>query len=108
MPHLCATKPAVVLRTPNPYFTLRLKLMEEASWKYLVGQEISPMLKLNITACAIIWLSKTKSSEFSSSGRVSSNSREKARNPVWYSDSFTRSEERRVGKECRSRWSPYH
>ena len=22
--------------------------------------------------------------------------------------SFTRSEERRVGKECRSRWSPYH
>ena len=24
---------------------------------------------------------------------------------VWFS---TRSEERRVGKECRSRWSPYH
>ena len=23
-------------------------------------------------------------------------------------DSDTRSEERRVGKECRSRWSPYH
>ena len=23
-------------------------------------------------------------------------------------DGFTRSEERRVGKECRSRWSPYH
>ena len=23
-------------------------------------------------------------------------------------DSFARSEERRVGKECRSRWSPYH
>ena len=22
--------------------------------------------------------------------------------------SFSRSEERRVGKECRSRWSPYH
>ena len=27
----------------------------------------------------------------------------------WTGDSFTgRSEERRVGKECRSRWSPYH
>ena len=25
-----------------------------------------------------------------------------------YSESYTRSEERRVGKECRSRWSPYH
>ena len=24
------------------------------------------------------------------------------------SDSRSRSEERRVGKECRSRWSPYH
>ena len=23
-------------------------------------------------------------------------------------DQFLRSEERRVGKECRSRWSPYH
>ena len=23
-------------------------------------------------------------------------------------DGFHRSEERRVGKECRSRWSPYH
>ena len=23
-------------------------------------------------------------------------------------ESVTRSEERRVGKECRSRWSPYH
>ena len=26
---------------------------------------------------------------------------------IWYTAS-TRSEERRVGKECRSRWSPYH
>ena len=25
-----------------------------------------------------------------------------------YERSFDRSEERRVGKECRSRWSPYH
>src|SRR2546421_1023924 len=26
----------------------------------------------------------------------------------WKFDSHHRSEERRVGKECRSRWSPYH
>ena len=25
-----------------------------------------------------------------------------------FNDVLTRSEERRVGKECRSRWSPYH
>ena len=31
--------------------------------------------------------------------------------PIVYIESYnylTRSEERRVGKECRSRWSPYH
>ena len=27
--------------------------------------------------------------------------------PVFY-EVLARSEERRVGKECRSRWSPYH
>ena len=26
----------------------------------------------------------------------------------WNNLGFGRSEERRVGKECRSRWSPYH
>ena len=26
----------------------------------------------------------------------------------WAKDRVNRSEERRVGKECRSRWSPYH
>ena len=28
--------------------------------------------------------------------------------PEVQADAFNRSEERRVGKECRSRWSPYH
>ena len=28
--------------------------------------------------------------------------------PIMYPMKGTRSEERRVGKECRSRWSPYH
>ena len=26
----------------------------------------------------------------------------------WLKNNLLRSEERRVGKECRSRWSPYH
>ena len=26
----------------------------------------------------------------------------------WFEGNYARSEERRVGKECRSRWSPYH
>ena len=32
----------------------------------------------------------------------------KAKNNDEEYNSFDRSEERRVGKECRSRWSPYH
>ena len=27
---------------------------------------------------------------------------------LYFGDGIYRSEERRVGKECRSRWSPYH
>ena len=44
-PHLWARKLNVVASTPSPYCTLRLKLIDEASSKYFVGQEISPMLK---------------------------------------------------------------
>ena len=33
---------------------------------------------------------------------------EKSANRITMKDILTRSEERRVGKECRSRWSPYH
>ena len=30
------------------------------------------------------------------------------RGAITFTADLTRSEERRVGKECRSRWSPYH
>ena len=49
-------------------------------------------------------------------GEVSSHNqggeREENFSPVYthlmHVQAFARSEERRVGKECRSRWSPYH
>src|ERR1039458_10879289 len=31
-----------------------------------------------------------------------------SRSTIWLKAMVRRSEERRVGKECRSRWSPYH
>ena len=34
--------------------------------------------------------------------------REKQVEKFWKDEKIFRSEERRVGKECRSRWSPYH
>ena len=42
---LAMTYFATVPSTPNPYRTLLLKLMEDASLKYLVGQLSSPILK---------------------------------------------------------------
>jgi hypothetical protein len=42
----------------------RLKLMEDASLKYFVGQVISAISKPALQIWATIWLSKTKSSEF--------------------------------------------
>jgi hypothetical protein len=44
----------VVATTPNPYFTLRRKLIDEASSKYFVGQETSPMRRQNRTHWASI------------------------------------------------------
>src|ERR1035441_9255241 len=35
-------------------------------------------------------------------------SRNEHKNELWVRKNAKRSEERRVGKECRSRWSPYH
>ena len=45
----------------------------------------------------LLW--KGRKNAFGAVGRVS---------PTYYVQDGVRSEERRVGKECRSRWSPYH
>ena len=37
-----------------------------------------------------------------------SHTRASQRRTTWRTEGTSRSEERRVGKECRSRWSPYH
>src|SRR5271169_1291809 len=66
-------------RQPKPYFTLRRKLIEDASLKYLVGQLTSPIVKPCHKICASIWLSKTKSSEFRDRSIFSRTSRENAR-----------------------------
>src|SRR5258708_37714419 len=60
------------------------------------------------------WLSKQKSFAYSHQEFTFTARRETRRNGAsfWYAyktiNKKTRSEERRVGKECRSRWSPYH
>ena len=48
---------------------------------------------------------KIKQKEFKWQGKLST---EKRKVTQCYQSEHRRSEERRVGKECRSRWSPYH
>ena len=43
MPDFCSANFKLVPNTPNPYLTLRAKLIEDASAKYRVGQETSPI-----------------------------------------------------------------
>src|SRR6266850_8306318 len=45
IPSLASRNLNPTLRQPKPYFTLRRKLMEEASLKYFVGQLTSPIVK---------------------------------------------------------------
>ena len=66
------------------------------------------MNKLLITALAALTLAACSSTWSDAKDDTSRNwdKTENAAERGW--DKTTRSEERRVGKECRSRWSPYH
>ena len=58
-----------------------------------------------ISACLLSALLATTALPFS---KVEAKSKWVEINGVNYEINRMRSEERRVGKECRSRWSPYH
>src|SRR2546422_7845551 len=65
------------------------------------------------TRCSRDWSSDVCSSDLNNVFRVDQNSSELYLAPppgklVDCANNVMRSEERRVGKECRSRWSPYH
>jgi len=104
-PSLCATRLPVLSSITGPYFALLVRLVEDAHSKYSVRQEPSPILNRNMTACAMIWLSKIESSGFSSNASVSSNLREVARNRVWYSESLN--PEKRFWKAVRNLLANY-
>ena len=58
---------------------------------------------------AVIGITITVSLVFIAYDNVYEQAKEKSDSrAVIIKDNITRSEERRVGKECRSRWSPYH
>src|SRR5256885_4165790 len=66
-----------------------------------------PILRAYSSAVRMRWLETTglPSSETATAPAPTISPNSESRSPFWPTE---RSEERRVGKECRSRWSPYH
>ena len=77
---------------------LTLVSYTDADWEGSIDdKKITSGATLYLGECLVYWLSKKKPSVSLSTTEVE------------YIEAATcRSEERRVGKECRSRWSPYH
>src|SRR5256885_16185958 len=71
--------------------------------------EIVGLLILIVLFPVGIWITRSTPAEMGllPDGAISSALQEE-KNSATVSSSSGRSEERRVGKECRSRWSPYH
>ena len=83
----------------------------ESFESFVTGRTDGTISRYSLGDPAISWRSKYES-EFLVSRDGFSQLRNPALGPLEVSvdgvSHLTRSEERRVGKECRSRWSPYH
>ena len=78
-----------------------LQGFEALDWKYETDQHMA----LSVSDSNIQTIQKAAEENALA---VSFGFLEKAGNKIYSSQLTIRSEERRVGKECRSRWSPYH
>ena len=67
--------------------------------------DISVLFVVLLTAFATFWSIKKDTADYSDYIR---NGGEQDADRFYTGRARIRSEERRVGKECRSRWSPYH
>ena len=62
------------------------------------------MAKMKLKTCS----GAKKRFKMTASGKIKRNASKRRHILTKKTTKLTRSEERRVGKECRSRWSPYH
>ena len=91
----------------------RKKIIENINIEIPKGS-ITALIGLNgagksTTIKHILGLLRPMDGEIKVNGITIRENNEKYRKSISYiPESTTRSEERRVGKECRSRWSPYH
>src|SRR5260221_7549019 len=100
----------VLPRMPNPPTYSKVNPADTPILTLQIGSDTLPLEKVNDLADTVI---AQKLSEVSGVGLVTIEGNQKPAvrvriNPPALAAQGLRSEERRVGKECRSRWSPYH
>src|SRR3989454_12105963 len=92
----------------NPYGELATMAAVQQKWGD-VDQYTSQMLKLNpYVVPEIYFYSAVANYNLQKLDLAERRAREAAKADAQHRIPRIRSEERRVGKECRSRWSPYH
>src|SRR3712207_9486264 len=89
---------------PDPFWgsnELELQWIEETDWEYSTSFDVPD----DLLACEHVDL---VADGLDTLATITLNGQEVARTENMFVGYRFRSEERRVGKECRSRWSPYH
>ena len=101
---------ATASRKPRPGLTLIVFLLAiGAMFGIMASVGIwSPKLGLDLQGGMTITLTATNSTVEKDSLELARNIIQKRVDGLGIGEADDRSEERRVGKECRSRWSPYH
>ena len=85
-----------------------LAMVPKGVWMALTGVVAVPMI-VAVFAAATLWFAWLTFGTLGQSRRHGGAHRGHGLHHAGHTAMFdTRSEERRVGKECRSRWSPYH
>ena len=83
----------------------KVKSIKEDSLYWGAGSEAHSMIVNGEVSMGMIWQNRGRNIEQDTDGRYKLVMNQALAMPGAY---IVRSEERRVGKECRSRWSPYH
>src|ERR1022692_5343797 len=74
----------------------------------LVCRSESPARALGVKSEQLLTQGKIFEDDILAGPECTNHPAEEVPEPYDHAQNLTRSEERRVGKECRSRWSPYH
>src|SRR2546430_17476047 len=88
--------------------TIGKLLAEELGWKFYEADDFHPAANIDKMRASVPLKDEDRQPWLERLGGVIEKSLAANENAVLACSALKRSEERRVGKECRSRWSPYH